>query len=226
VHRLLVLFVAIITLGPLAVSAQEATPAASEPEALGSVDRTDTRYVLPFTADGLNASLTVASTIEGICNFESSIASTRPDAWGCNTDGGVLDPCFENPFLASDKPGQLACFDTPFSTDVVLLTLTSPLSRQKEGAAEAGADDAQSTTAESTIGPWDLPWAIELANGDRCALMRGTLFFMAGQTIYYGCERGGTILGEPDRSQPVWVVSYAAEGALVSNLVDVVAAWT
>ena len=40
----------------------------------------------------------------------------------------------------------------------------------------------------SAFGPWDLPWAIELANGDRCALMRGTLFFMAGQTIYYGCE--------------------------------------
>ncbi len=225
-RRLVVLFAVLIALGPLVASAQVATPAPGEPAARGPLDRTDTRYVLPFTADGLNPSLTVSSTIEGICDFQSSIASTRPDAWGCNTGGGILDPCFENPFLAPDELGQLACFNTPFSTDVVLLTLTAPLSREKEGTAEAGADDAQSATAESAIGPWDLPWAIELANGDRCALMRGTLFFMAGQTIYYGCERGGTILGEPDRSQPVWVVSYAAEGALTSDLVDVVAAWT
>ncbi len=41
--------------------------------------------------------------------------------------------------------------------------------------------------------------------------MRRTLFFVAGQTIYYGCEYCGTILGEPDRSQSVWVVSYAAQ---------------
>lgn len=225
-RRLLVLFVVFIALGPLVASAQEATPAAGESESPGRVGRTDTRYVLPFTADGLNSSLTVSSTIEGICDFESSIASTRPDAWGCSTGGGVLDPCFENPFLATDEPGQLACFDTPWSTDVVLLTLTAPLSREKEGAVEAGADNAQPTTAESTIGPWDLPWAIELANGDRCALMHGTLFFMAGQTIYYGCERGGTVLGEPDRGRPVWVVSYVADGALATDLVDVVAAWT
>ena len=63
----------------------------------------------------------------------------RGDADG----GGVLDPCFENPFLAPDELGQLACFDTPFSTDVGLLTLTAPLSREKEGAADAGMGDAQ-----------------------------------------------------------------------------------
>lgn len=221
-RRLLALIVVIIALGPLAAAAQEATPSTGE---AATLERTDTRYVLPFTADGLNPSLNVTSTLEGICDFESSIAGARPDAWGCTTEGGVLDPCFENPYLAPDELGQLACFDTPFSTDVVLLTLTAPLSRDKEGAG-TGANDVQPTTAESTLGPWDLPWAIDLANGDRCALMRGTLFFMAGQTIYYGCERQGTVLGQPDRSQPVWVVSYAAEGALTSDLVDVVVAWT
>jgi hypothetical protein len=181
---------------------------------------------LPFTADGLNPGLTVTSTIEGICDFGSSIASSRPDAWGCTTGGGVLDPCFENPFLAPDELGQLACFDTPFSTDVVLLTLTAPLARQKEGPAGPGANGAQATTAEATIAPWDLPWAVELANGDRCALMRGTLIFLAGQTVYYGCEGGGMILGEADRSQPIWTVTYLAEGEVATNLVDVASAWT
>jgi eukaryotic-like serine/threonine-protein kinase len=223
VRRLLVLVAALITFSPLTAAAQDATPTAAEPGATVTASRTDTRYVVPFTADGLNPGLTVTATIEGVCDFGSSIANSRPDAWGCSTGGGVLDPCFENPFLAPDELGQLACFDTPFSTDVVLLTLTAPLSREKEGPSGPG---VQATSTEATIARWDLPWALELANGDRCALMRGTLFILASQTVYYGCERGGMVLGEPNRTQPVWVVSYVPEGAPASELVDIVAAWT
>jgi hypothetical protein len=81
-------------------------------------------------------------------------------------------------------------------------------------------------TAEELIQPWDLPWALELANGDRCSLLRGTLIFMAGQAVHYGCEQGGMILGETDRGQPVWSVTYLAEGDVATDLVDVVTAWT
>jgi hypothetical protein len=34
------------------------------------------------------------------------------------------------------------------------------------------------------------------------------------------------ILGETDRSQPVWSVTYLAEGDVATNLVDVLTAWT
>ena len=81
-----------------------------------------------------------------------------------------------------------------------------------------GADDA--------LAPWDLPWALELANGDRCTLLHGTLTVMAGQTVHYGCVEGGMVLGETDHSQPVWTVSYLAEGEVASSLVEVVAAWS
>jgi LAO/AO transport system kinase len=37
---------------------------------------------------------------------------------------------------------------------------------------------------------------------------------------------GGAILGETDRSQPVWTVTYLTEGEVASNLVDVVTAWS
>ena len=82
--RLFVLFAVFITLGPLAASAQEATPSAGEPEARGPLDRTDTRYALPLTADGSEPKPDASPRLlDGICDFESSIASTRPDAWGC-----------------------------------------------------------------------------------------------------------------------------------------------
>ena len=223
-RQLLILIAAFITFGPLTATAQDATPTAVEPGASVPANRTDTRYILPFTVEGLNPNLTVASTSEGICDLGSSIAVSRPDAWGCITEGGVLDPCFENAYVPLEEATEVVCFDTPWSSEVVMLTLSSPLSREKE--APAGAMTGAADTANEVIQPWDLPWALELANGDRCALMHGTLLVMAGQVVHYGCEQGGMILGETDRGQPVWTVSYVAEGEVASNLVDVVTAWS
>ena len=189
-----------------------------------TTDRTDTRYVVPFTPDGLNPGLTATSPTEGACTFGSSVAPSRPDAWGCTTEGGVLDPCFENAYLPAEDATEVACLDTPWSTEAVMLTLTAPLAREKEG--PAGAITGAADTADEVIQPWDLPWALELANGDRCALLHGTLLVVAGQVVHYGCEQGGMILGETDHTQPVWTVSYVAEGEVASNLVDVVTAWT
>lgn len=223
-RRLLILITAFLTFSPLGVAAQGATPTALEPGAGGAANRTDTRYLVPFTLDGLNPGLSVTSTESGTCTFGSSIASGRPDAWACTTDGGVLDPCFESAFVAPGEATEVACFDTPWSTDVVMLTLTAPLSREKE-APDGGASGAADTPDE-VIQPWDLPWALELANGDRCSLLHGTLVFIAGQVVHYGCENGGMILGETDRGQPVWTVTYLAEGDIASNVVDIAAAWT
>ena len=221
---LLVVIMAFMAFGPLAGAAQDGTPTAGEAGDGGGLTRTNTRYVAPFTPDGLNSGLTVASSVEGACTFDSSIAIGRPDAWGCVAEGGVLDPCFENAFVALDEAAELVCLDGPWSTDVVMLTVTAPLSREKEAPddAMAGAED----TAEELIEPWDLPWALELANGDRCSLLRGTSIVLAGQVVHYGCEQGGMILGETDRSQPVWAVSYLAEGDVATNLVEVLSAWT
>ncbi len=223
-RRLLVVIAAFIAFGPLAVAAQEATPTTVEPATGPTPARTNTRYVVPFTPDRLNPSLTVASTGEGACPFGSSIAYSRPDAWGCTTDGGVVDPCFENAYLPVDGATEVACFATPWSGDVVVLRLTAPLSRAKEG--PGGGPSGAADTAEEVIQPWDLPWALELANGDRCSLMHGTLSVVAGQVAHYGCENGGAILGETDRGQPVWTVSYLARGEVASHLVDVLTAWT
>jgi hypothetical protein len=219
----LILVMSLLVIGQVAsVAAQDATPTAAEDAGEGG--RTDVRYVLPFTPDGLNPGLTAASTEEGVCGFASSAALERPDAWDCTgAEGQIYDPCFENPFIPPDEPAQVACVDTPFTTDVVVLTLTESLVRQKE-APDAGMGMAQA--AGVSIEPWDLPWALELANGDQCTLLHGTLTVMAGQTVHYGCADGGMILGETDHSQPVWTVNYLAEGDTASQLVDVVTAWS
>lgn len=223
-RHLLVAIAVMIAFGPLAVAAQDATSTPEEPGTGATLTRTDTRYLLPYTPDGLNDAFTVTSTIEGACTFDSSAAYSRPDAWACSTDGGVLDPCFENPFVTPDEATEVACFDTPWSTEVVVLTLTAPLLREMEPPASAMTGEAG--TADELIQPWDLPWALELANGDRCSLQHGTLIVMAGQVVHYGCEQGGMILGELDHGLPVWSASYLAEGETATTLVDVLTAWT
>jgi len=213
-------------MGPVMVSAQDATPTA-DPSAT-DVARTDVRYLLPFGPDGLNPGLTVSATVEGVCGFSSIVALDRPDAWDCiSTDNEIFDPCFE-PFMQDpEELGQLACVEAPFATEVTLLSLTEPLVREKE-AADPGADPSLDIgqSADDTLAPWDLPWALELANGDRCTLLHGTLSVMAGQIVHYGCVEGGMVLGQTDRGQPLWTVSYLADGEVASRLVAVTVAWS
>ena len=205
--------------GQPAARAQDATPAVEESA------RTDVRYVLPFGPDGLNPGLTATTEEEGVCDFPSSAALDRPDAWDCiGASDQIYDPCFENPFILPDDPGQVACLESPFTTDVVVLNLTAPLVRQKE--VSDPAREAAQDAAGVSLAPWDLPWALELANGDRCTLLGGTLTVMAGQTAHYGCEDGGVVFGEVNHVRPLWTVNYLAEGDVASQLVEVVTAWS
>ena len=99
--------------------------------------RTNVRYFFPFTGDGLNPALTVRAEERGSCGHESLASPGRPDAWNCvgETSNAIYDPCFESPFSTPDEPGQLACVDAPFDSEVVLFTPTGPLPRFKEAAA-------------------------------------------------------------------------------------------
>ena len=204
-------------IGPVMVSAQEATPGARAGET--TVTRTNLRYLLPFGPDGVNADLTVTDTVEGVCDFTSTAALDRPDAWDCiSADNEIFDPCFEPPMLMPEELGQLACVEDPFSTEVTLLTLTKPLVPEKEIANPGGNPaTAMGQEADDVLAPWDLPWALELANGDRCALLHGTLTVMAGQTVAYSCVESGMVLGETDHTRPVWTVNYLAEGDVAST---------
>ena len=118
---------------------------------------------------------------------------------------------------------ELACAAAPWATDVVLFRLTEPLSRQKDGVPVDG--EPAAPVDEADPDPWEMPWALELANGERCTLLTGATVVLAGERLHYGCEGGGSVLGEVDRHGPVWVVSYLADGAVGTTLVDVTVAW-
>jgi hypothetical protein len=119
--RLLVALLALLAPalgGPGLATAQDATPASGA--------ATNVRYVLPFTPDGLHPDLTVTATTEGVCGFPSAATLGRPDAWDCiSADNEIFDPCFENTFLPPDEPGQVACLESPFTTEPTMAAPTA-----------------------------------------------------------------------------------------------------
>lgn len=81
-------------------------------------------------------------------------------------------------------------------------------------------------SAEVAIDPLSIPWAIELTNGDRCGLMTGATAVVAGMRINYGCEGGGSIVGELDRFGAVWTANYYDEQSVGTETVAVATVWT
>ena len=214
---------ALVLVGPTTVVGQGATPTAGA--AAAGATRTDARYFLPYGPDGLNAGLAVAANESGVCAHGSLATPGRPDAWDClgSTANTIYDPCFADPVAAPGERHDLVCAAAPWATDVVLFRLTAPLPREKEGAPAGG--DPAAAGAEADADPWALPWALELANGERCTLLAGASVVLAGERLHYGCEGGGAVLGEVDRGQPVWAAAYLADGAVGTTLVDVMVAW-
>ena len=214
---------ALLLLAPTAVAAQDSTPAAGATAA--GPARTDARYFLPYGPSGLNAGLTVTATESGVCAHGSLATPGRPDAWDCLGGAGntIYDPCFADPLAAPGERHELACAAAPWATDIVLFRLTQPLPREKDDAPAAG--DPAAAIAEADPDPWELPWALELANGERCTLLTGASVVLAGERLHYGCEGGGGVLGEVDRTEPLWTVAYLPDGAVSTTLVDVTVAW-
>jgi hypothetical protein len=181
------------------------TPALAQP-----VAATQLRVFTPSVAGRLAAGVAVVAHAEASC-FARSLASTgRPDAYRCEADDAILDPCFLDPMGGA---GLLYCALEPFSLEVVELALVDGLPEPLDVPA-----DPDYTSARA--------WALVLEGGQRCTLLTGATAGIAGLRIDYGCDDGSAVLGPIDRSLPVWRVFHRADhGAASLDRVVVVQAW-
>lgn len=101
-----------------------------------------------------------------------------------------------DPCFSNHTGEELACVSDPWAQEATVVRPPAPLGRAGSNRNDPGV----------------APWFMELAGGDRCG--RAT-------PSTYRCA-GGTEVGEPDTSRPVWTVRPAG-GAGVS--VDVRTAW-
>jgi hypothetical protein len=197
IKRLLVICFVVAPLAGFSVAADGAVPA-----------RTQIKLLTPFGPAGLSIGMAVTEKLSGSCFAPSIASTTRPDAWRCSSGNGILDPCYQR-ILGDEK--QLACpVGGPWPANVVLLTLAESL--PSEPRKEASRD----TT---------LPWALELANGQRCTMFTGATAPVAGMRINYGCPGGFQVVGDIDRSQPAWRVFFQGEKSISLEQVEITVAW-
>jgi hypothetical protein len=173
-----------------------------------ALTRTDLRFVVPFSPAGLSPALTVGANETGTCIAQSLAAAGRSDAWRCMAGNAIQDPCFANPFGADGEPITLACYDSPLSTAITLLSLDGELPPRSGDQAAP------------------LPWTLELANGEVCGVATGATAALVDMRLNYFCTGQGAVLGEPDRSRAVWTVVFWPEGAAVTETVEVAVAWS
>ena len=186
-----ILVPAVLAASPVAPWAQSPPPA------------TEVRVAAPFDPRGLVSGLTVSARAAGSCWTASLASSSRPDAWRCMAGNRIHDPCFAG-FVGPDQVA--ACFASPWSSDVVLLALSGPLP----------ADVARPGTLLG--GP---PWALELASGERCTMLTGATWAVAGLRVNYGCPGDVFVVGDLDRGGPAWRAFVLRAGAAVMSQVEI-----
>ena len=179
--------------------------------AQGAPQATYLRLLTPFQpAGGLVIGVAITEKVSGSCLASSVASPARPDAYRCTAGNAILDPCF----APLDDQAPLACARDPWSANVVSLTRTGPLPSNLRLAA------ADPYYAGS------MPWALELANGERCTMMTGATAPVAGLRINYGCAGGGVVVGGIDRSLPLWQVFFQTQNrSLALSQVTVKVAW-
>lgn len=175
--------------------------------AADSSSSTQIKLFTPYGPGGLSKALSISETVTGNCFAESAADSSRGDAWRCSAGNAIQDPCFAN-IMAGGK--TLACARSPWDAKITVMNLETP------------PDSSKRKEVSRTQTP---PWALELANGDHCALFTGATAPIAGMRINYGCPGGGEVVGDIDRSQSTWRVFYQKEGAPSLDQIDVTVAW-
>jgi hypothetical protein len=174
--------------------------------ASGSGRATAVHRFVAFEQGKLAAGLQASSSGRGYC-WTASIADGRADAWRCFRGNLILDPCFSNG--RSAKP-YAVCPRAPWAKKVTLLRLTKPLPLAEGNKGGGGAE----------------PWGIVSSNGQRCLALTGATDLIDGEPIRYGCEKGGVLVGSPNRSAALWTIYFAPKGSRRLTRVAISDAWS
>jgi hypothetical protein len=153
-----------------------------------SIARTATLHVAPVGHRGhLRSGYRVVDRVGGA----SCIYGSEPvgHAYRCfGGDSGVYDPCW----VQNTRKPNVLCLGTPWLHRVVQLHVTR------------GFNDSA-----GTIGSRFGPWAMRTVSDHRCYFSQGATGTVNGFRLNYGCGGKITLVGDVDKSQPVWRIRKA-----------------
>lgn len=195
---------------PAAQPSATTVPASSAPAAQPSATQPSGTQVItysPWASGGTLASgITAASTKSGGDCWTDSSTSTASNAFRCQADNVIYDPCFTD---GGSDAGECAypSTDNPDSVTVVKLTSALPAPQASTGSPN--------------------PWLLVLANDLRCGPITGTGGpALDGKPQEYNCATAsgnvvGVTYGDTDESSSAWTVTYAPLHAAASAMTQV-----
>jgi len=164
---------------------------------------TDSVLYQAFAEAPLQTPLTTVAKTRGQCKQNSTV-SERDDAWRCQVEGGVLDPCYVRRYSKRD---ELVCPLSPWSDKAVQVTINHLLLTQRPALDMAASN----------------PWSVELTNGKRCIKLPPEERNLEGETERYRCEDGVALVGDFYRCKGLWEIYSKDNGNI--NTVYIKRAW-
>ncbi|MEU1596052.1 serine/threonine-protein kinase [Streptomyces sp. NPDC005708] len=193
---------------PISRPTDSPAPQTTPTAAISSVQAMQTQVVTmsPWSLDGTPANgITITGRASGSC-FGSAESTMRTDAWRCTAGDRILDPCFSPDSNPEDT--SALCMDGDPNH---MVELSVPQGFPGNNDHMPGGPDIE-------------PITIVLANGARCSFAGGGTTTLAGQRLNYGCDNGGSLYGNPNKTAALWTISYSApnSGASVSTPITTV----
>lgn len=146
---------------------------------------------------------TIKKTQWGHCSAQSHLI-LREDAWRCESEGTIYDPCFVK---AGTHRTEALCPQSPWIGDSVQIRVSGTLNNELNK-------------------PLDMsqayPWGIELANGEHCLAIDSKKLYDQ-MPIRYRCTNKNLLVGHLQRCKTVWsILEKRPEGVAP---VELVKAW-
>lgn len=183
-------------------------PPTPAPVPTPALARTEVLMVKPFAGASLAEGYSRTDSVVGSCDGPSRATPGRADAWRCTIESSkrTIDPCFA---ANNDPQPPVACLLQPWANGVVLFVLATPL---------PGGRASGDPTAPT-------PWGLELADGTRCLVATDGAGQIGGQPVLASCSDNTSVVGQLDRSQPIWQAQVARDSSAPPGRKAVARVW-
>ncbi len=160
-------------------------------------EETELKFYRPFLNE---TQVEIEKKVAGEC-WQQSERIKREDAWRCQAEGKIFDPCFIKP---QSSPKEAICPQSPWTKNALLINLTTPVDNSLHSALDM---------AEA------YPWAVELTTGEKCqAIDKGEIF--DGLDVHYLCNNQTTLIGRVQRCKSEWSMLHRTANNVTTALLS------
>ncbi|MBA2711252.1 MAG: hypothetical protein H0U57_11750 [Tatlockia sp.] len=157
---------------------------------------TELKFYRPFLHE---TPVEIIKKMAGEC-WQQSERIKREDAWRCQAEEKVYDPCFIN----LQNPKEALCPESPWSKHAALIHLT----KTADNSLHSALDMAET-----------LPWAVELTTGEKCqAIDKGEVY--DGLEIRYHCNNQTQLFGRVQRCKSEWSILQRTASGVTTGLMS------